>query len=237
MIPLCHVVAFALALSSGGTGKANVRSRPSSEPIPTAASAKEASAPAPVSPRPSRRNTLSGPLWVGALIGPGINFNGGPVALELSVRGAIELDFLGENLPFQLLLPLTLLHASSSTMGITATTFGLSFVPAGRLLVPVHPRVRAYGEAGLGLGLHRTTVPVTFLGEVSGTAATLELGLAAGVELALKENVAIFFEPLGLRISTGGGASMTVGNVTQTVQLGSGAQWTVFLGAAFKLPR
>jgi len=177
--------------------------------------------PAAAAPAPAPSAPFSKPIWVSAGPGPAVFFQGGQPALLTSVRGAIELP-VNDRISLQGLVPFSVLYAAVSVLGLRATVWGLSVVPAARFYARVHERIRVMFHLGLGLAHYRSSVEQTFVGYVTTTSWVAELSVVVGVEFKLTDSVALFAEPAA--IHTGFSSSA------------AGTWWSGLLGLVVKLP-
>jgi len=210
------------------------------------ASASEATAPAASSESTagksgatSRELSVREPT-IGPGFGPGFSLAGGPSILRLGARAGITLMQIDRNLVLQALLPFTVGYANSTVSSglgsnVTTTIWGFEMLPSARVTGSLMPKVQLYGDVGLGFLFYQVSTPFPFVGTLSGSAAGLGIRLAAGLDYALTDNLSLLAEPIGLLFNTASSVTYNVNGNTVTASGGSGSQWQMWVGAAYRL--
>lgn len=68
-----------------------------------------------------------------------------------------------------------------------------------------------------------------------GPRAGLGIRLGAGIDCALTDKLSIVFEPIGLLFNLASNVTYNIGGTTVTTNSGCGAQWVIWIGAAYRL--
>lgn len=168
--------------------------------------------------------------FVGLGVGPGISLNDAPASFQLSLRGGVRVP-LTDRLSLGGFLPVRLMTTGEERNGIRTSTFNYSFVPTGRGSVELVDRLRAYMDLGVGVAFFNHSSDVPFLGEVRSSLTAAEINTGVGVEYAPHQNVALFFEPMSLRIFTAGSGTATVGRFSSEVEQDGAVVWGLMFGA------
>ena len=169
-------------------------------------------------------------LEVGA--GPGFWLNGAPVSFELGVHGGLEFP-LANRLVLRALLPFEFMSSGSEDAGVQVTNVGVGLVPRAEAAIELVRDVALRVGAGIGPAFFRNTV--TFRGEQTFTGTRMEIDLLTGMEYRLMDRLAIFLDPVRLRILPGTEPGLVrVGGVFLSSPA-TPVAWTVLGGAAVRL--
>lgn len=168
--------------------------------------------------------------------GADVSLAGGPIALEVVARAMIAIPVAVPKLALHFVVPLRFTTPGESVAEfggaqIRSSSFSLALIPSIQVGTALTTQIHVYGGFGFGPAHFRSRVSMPYVGDVNSNTTVMEFDFnLVGFGYALDDRFTLLFEPVGIRLFTGGSSSYA----GQTVNAQPWV-WTMLLGVSMSL--